>query len=198
MDKKSLRKEILQKRAKISKEDNIIMSNMVSSSIYKMPEYQNAKTIMCFISFANEIDTKELIETAIKQGKSVVIPITIPETKELKPSQILDFSELEKGFYNILTPKEEFIRYIDPSTIDLILVPGVVFAKDGYRIGYGGGYYDRFLSKVDSSVPKFAIGFDLQVVDNVPKESFDIPVDLIITEKRIIDCLQKRNLSIDF
>lgn len=191
MDKKSLRIEILQKRAKISKIDNIKFSNMIANSIYGMTEYQNAKTIMCFISFANEIDTKELIETAIKHGKTVVIPITIPETKELKISQILDFSELEKGFYNILTPKEEFIRYIDPSTIDLILVPGVVFAKNGYRIGYGGGYYDRFLSKIDNSIPKIAIGFDLQVVDRVPTESFDIPVDLIITEKRIIDCSEK-------
>lgn len=191
MDKISLRKEILQKRAKISKEDNLIFSNIVANSIYEMKDYKNAKTIMCFISFANEIDTRKLIETAIKQGKTVVIPITIPETKELKVSQILDFSELEKGFYNILTPKEEFIRYIDPSTIDLVLVPGVVFAKNGYRIGYGGGYYDRFLSKLDNSIPKFAIGFDLQVVDEVPTESFDIPVDLIITEKRTINCSGK-------
>lgn len=191
MDKKTLRTEILQKRAKISKKDNILFSNAIANSIYEMKEYQNAKTIMCFISFANEIDTKELIETAIRHGKTVVIPITIPDTKELKPSQILDFSELEKGFYNILTPKEEFIRYVAPGTIDLILVPGVVFAENGYRIGYGGGYYDRFLSKIDNAVPKFAIGFDLQVVDRVPTESFDIPVDLIITEKRIIHCSEK-------
>ncbi|MDR7856559.1 5-formyltetrahydrofolate cyclo-ligase [Tissierella sp.] len=188
MDKKILRKEILQKRAKITKEDNDKYSNIIANTLYEMSPYKEANTIMCFISFANEINTTELIETSIKHGKTVVIPITIPETKELKVSQILDFSELEKGYYNILTPKEEFIRYVDPSTIDLVLVPGVVFAENGYRIGYGGGYYDRFLSKLDESVAKIAIGFDLQVVDEVPTESFDIPVDMIITEKRIIKC----------
>ncbi len=188
MDKKELRKEILRKRAKITKEENDKYSNTIANTLYEMNSYKEANTIMCFISFANEINTRELIETSIKNGKTLVIPITIPETKELKISQILDFSELEKGFYNILTPKEEFIRYIDPSTIDLVLVPGVVFAKNGYRIGYGGGYYDRFLSKLDKSVPKVAIGFDLQVVEEVPTEDFDIPVDMIVTEERTIKC----------
>ena len=191
MDKKSLRKKVLEKRSKLSKKDIIEYSEIIANKLYEMDYYKNAKRLMSFISFKDEIHTHEIIKTSISEGKSIVVPITFPERKELKVSEVLDFSELEIGFYDILTPKEEFIRFVDPSTIDLILMPGVVFAKDGYRIGYGGGYYDRFLSKLDKKVMKIALAFDLQIVDTVPTESFDIPVDIIITEKRVINYSEK-------
>jgi len=107
----------------------------------------------------------------------------------MKPSIIKNFDELEPGYYNILTPKQEFIRYIDPSEIDLVIVPGAVFDREGYRVGYGGGYYDKFLSsKIRKDISKIAIAFDLQIVDKVPREEHDISVDYIITEKEIIKC----------
>lgn len=191
MDKKSIRKEILQKRAELSTENIIIYSNIIADKLFEMDYYKEAKTIMSFISFGDEVDTHEIIKKTINHGKSIVVPITIPETRELKVSQVLDFSELEIGYYNILTPKKEFIRFVEPSTIDLILVPGVVFAKNGYRVGYGGGYYDRFLSKIDKNIPKIAIAFDLQIVDKVPREYYDIPVDFIYTESEIVKCSEK-------
>ncbi|WP_313756118.1 5-formyltetrahydrofolate cyclo-ligase [Tissierella sp.] len=191
MDKKFLRKKILQKRAELSTENIVNYSNIIENKLYEMDYYKNSKTIMSFISFGNEIITHEIIKNSIGNGKSVVVPITIPETKELKASKILDFSELEIGYYNILTPKKDFIRFIDFNTIDLVLVPGVVFARDGYRVGYGGGYYDRFLSKFKEKVNTIGLAFDLQIVDEVPKDSFDLPVDFIITEKETINCLEK-------
>jgi len=191
LDKKILRKKILQKRAELSTENIVNYSNIIENKLYKMDYYKNAKTIMSFISFGDEIITHEIIKNSIKNGKSVVVPITIPETKELKVSKILDFSELEIGYYNILTPKKDFLRFIDFNTIDLVLVPGVVFARDGYRVGYGGGYYDRFLSKFKEKVNTIGLAFDLQIVEKVPKDSFDIPVDFIITEKETINCLEK-------
>ncbi|HAE91508.1 MAG TPA: 5-formyltetrahydrofolate cyclo-ligase [Tissierella sp.] len=191
LDKKILRKKILQKRAELSTENIVNYSNIIENKLYKMDYYKNAKTIMSFISFGDEIITHEIIKNSIKNGKSVVVPITIPETKELKVSKILDFSELEIGYYNILTPKKDFLRFIDFNTIDLVLVPGVVFARDGYRVGYGGGYYDRFLSKFKEKVNTIGLAFDLQIVEEVPKDSFDIPVDFIITEKETINCLEK-------
>jgi len=191
LDKKILRKKILQKRAELSTENIVNYSNIIENKLYKMDYYKNAKTIMSFISFGDEIITHEIIKNSIKNGKSVVVPITIPETKKLKVSKILDFSELEIGYYNILTPKKDFLRFIDFNTIDLVLVPGVVFARDGYRVGYGGGYYDRFLSKFKEKVNTIGLAFDLQIVEEVPKDSFDIPVDFIITEKETINCLEK-------
>ncbi|MBU5313916.1 5-formyltetrahydrofolate cyclo-ligase [Tissierella carlieri] len=191
MDKKILREKVLQKRADLSPKSIIEYSDIIAEKLYKMDSYKEAKTIMSFISFDSEVNTHEIIKRSISHNKSIVVPITIPKTKELKVSEVLDFSELELGYYNILTPKKEYIRFIDPSTIDLILVPGVVFARNGYRVGYGGGYYDRFLSKFEKKVDKIGLAFDLQVTNEVPTDSFDIPVDLIITEKEIINCLKK-------
>lgn len=189
LDKKTLRKEILQKRSELTVENITEHSDIIANKLYNMDYYKEANTIMSFISFSDEVNTHEIIKKSIGLGKSIVVPITIPETKELKVSQVLDFSELEIGYYDILTPKKEYIRFVDPNTIDLILVPGVVFARNGYRVGYGGGYYDRFLSKLPQKFHKIGLSFDLQVKDKVPTDSFDIPVDLIITEKEVINCL---------
>lgn len=183
MKKDILRKEMLKKRSLLPLEKRNELSKAISNLLYETEYFKKAETIMAFINFGSEINTRYIIEKSLNSEKSIVIPITIPETKELKVSRLLDYSELEVGFYNILTPKEEFLRFINPSNIDLVLVPGLIFAKDGYRIGYGGGYYDRFLSKLDPKVTKIGIGFDLQVVNTVPTDQYDIPVDYILTEK---------------
>jgi len=188
LDKKTLRKKVLENRAKLSKNEVLEYSEIIANKLYETDYYKNAKRIMAFVSFRDEIHTHDIIKTSLEKGKSVAVPVTIPETKELIASELHDFSELEIGYYDILTPKKEFIRIVNPSNIDLVLVPGVVFAEDGYRIGYGGGYYDRFLLKINNNAVKIGLAFDLQVVDKVPYEEFDIPVDLIITEKRIINC----------
>lgn len=188
MNKKLIRRDILGKRANLGKNDHNKLSKKIIDNIYNSPYYKNAKTIMTFISFGDEVDTHDFIKESIEKGKIIVIPISIPETKELKLSHVKDFRELEVGYYDILTPKKEFIRLVDPNSVDLIIVPGVAFDREGYRIGYGGGYYDRFLSKISKEVPKISIAFDLQLVDKVPREDFDIPVDYIFTEKEIINC----------
>lgn len=186
MNKKSLRKEMLRKRAQLSRDEINKYSKIISNSLYETEYYKNAKTIMAFISFGSEINTRYIVEHSIKLGKSIVIPITVPETRQLKVSKMLDYCELELGDYNILTPKDEFLRFVDPSTIDLVLVPGLIFAKNGYRVGYGGGYYDRFLSNLNPNVTKIGIGFELQIQESVPTDQYDIPVDFILTEKRLL------------
>lgn len=189
MDKKIIRREILAKRAGLGKDGNISLSKKIITSLKNSDFYKNSKTIMTFISFGSEIDTHEFIKSSLSDGKRITVPVTFHESREMKPSQVLDFEELEPGYFNILTPKDEFIRYIDPMEIDLVIVPGAVFDKDGYRIGYGGGFYDRFLSsKINKDAIKIGIAFDLQVIDNVPREEFDVPVDFILTEKGFISC----------
>lgn len=191
MNKKILRKEILEKRSKLTDKEIREYSKIIENKLFDMQVYNQAKTIMCFISFSDEVHTHHIIKQAIRHGKTVVVPITITETKELKVSQLNDFSELEIGYYNILTPKKEFIRYRDPNIIDLVLVPGVVFGRNGYRVGYGGGYYDRFFSKLEKDIPKIGLAYDLQIVHTVPTDNYDIPVNMIITEKEDIICTKK-------
>lgn len=186
MEKKLIREEVLAKRKKIGKENRDIYSKEILEKILSSSYYKNAKTIMSFVSFSDEVNTHEFMKIAIEDGKRIVVPITFPKNHELKPSQLKAFNELEPGYYNILTPKEEFIRFIDPKEIDLVITPGVAFRRDGYRVGYGGGYYDRFLSKIPNTTT-IAICFHMQIVENLPTDHYDIPVDYIYTEKEIID-----------
>lgn len=187
MEKKIIRDQILKNKEELDKTSLNSYSDSIINKLYNTDYYKNAKTIMTFISFGAEVDTHDFIKQSIKNNKRILVPITVPATKQLKLSEVLDFDELEIGFYNILTPKEEFIRYVDPSEVDLIIVPGVAFDREGYRIGYGGGYYDRFLSKLDH-ITKISLAFDMQLIDKIPHEVFDIPVNYIITEKEIIKC----------
>ena len=191
MNKKDLRNEILEKRSKLTKENIADYSEIITSTLRDLDEYKNAKRIMSFVSMGTEVDTHPFIEEALADGKSIVVPITVYATRELLLSDLYSLSELEVADHNIEVPKDGFVRLVQPETVDLVLVPGVAFAKDGHRVGYGGGYYDRFLAKLDESVPKIAIGFDLQVVKEVPTNEFDFPVDSLITEKGIMNFSQK-------
>ncbi|SCG83897.1 5-formyltetrahydrofolate cyclo-ligase [Proteiniborus sp. DW1] len=187
MDKRALRSEILSKRKALSKEEVNKKSSAISNLLFSTEQYKKSKYIMCYIDFRNEVRTEEIIRMALNEDKNIIIPISIVETKQLVLSQLLDYDkELESGTYGILEPKKEFIREVNPELIDLVLMPGVAFDRRGYRIGYGGGYYDRFLTRIVDSVPKIALAFDLQLVPHVRKGRYDIPVDYIITEKEII------------
>jgi 5-formyltetrahydrofolate cyclo-ligase len=107
-------------------------------------------------------------------------------------SEIIDFDkELELSYYDILAPKDEYIRIVSPKVVDLVLVPGVAFDKRGYRVGYGGGYYDRFFNKLEKGVIKIGLCYEMQILPEVPTDIYDIPIDYIITEKGLINCTQK-------
>ncbi|QXM05333.1 5-formyltetrahydrofolate cyclo-ligase [Crassaminicella indica] len=187
--KKKLRQEILQKRKSLSEEIIYSRSEAIFHKLKLFNLYKNAKNIMVYISFRNEVNTSLIIEDLLRSNKNVIIPISIPKTKELILSKLLDpKKELKEGSYGILEPKEEYIRKVDKELLDLILVPGVAFDKRGYRIGYGGGYYDRFLDKLSTNVPAIALAFDFQIVDKIPNDAFDYPVDYIITETQLIQC----------
>lgn len=187
MDKKNLRAEILEKRKNISREELEKKSSSIAKSLFSTDYYKRSNYIMAYIDFRNEVKTEEIVKTALKEGKNVVIPISVVENKQLILSQLFNYDkELEASTYGILEPKSEFVREIHPELIDLILVPGVAFDRRGYRIGYGGGYYDRFLSKIHKSVPKVALAFNLQITPHIKEGKYDIPVDYVITEDEII------------
>jgi len=192
MDKNTLRKEILEKRKLLSPIELIHKSSQITELFFHSEFYHKSKYLMTYIDFRNEAKTEDLIRKSIKDGKNVIIPISVPETRGLILSKLNDYdNELDKGTYGILEPKEEFIRPISPELVDLILIPGVAFDKRGFRIGYGGGYYDRFLKKIDPSIPRIALAFNLQIIEKVAEGRFDMPVDYIITENEVIKCKLK-------
>lgn len=189
MDKNSTRKEILHNRKSMQSDEVIAKSEQITQYLFESDFYKNSNCIMGYIDFRNEVKTEEIIKRSLSNNKDIIIPISVVETKELILSKLLDYdNELESGTYGILEPKKQFIRKSSPHSIDLVLIPGVAFDRRGYRIGYGAGYYDRFLNKIDDSVPKVALAFNLQIVSHVDEGIYDVPVDYIITEDGVINC----------
>lgn len=189
--KNTLRKEALKRRESLSADEIMSKSSVIIHSFRGTDFYKSSKNVMIYVSFRNEVDTLELIDDMLKEGKRVFIPLTVSKTKELLVSEIIDIQEdLEIGNFGVLEPKKEKQRIVNPEILDLIVVPGVCFDKRGFRIGYGAGYYDRFLSKLPQ-IPTISLVFQLQLMDKVPEDSYDIPVDYIITENDYINCREE-------
>ncbi len=164
-------------------------SELIFNRLAPLDFYKNAQCVMLYLSFRNEVDTSNIISNLFLQNKRVFIPVTVPTSKTLLISELKDFEkDLEIGTFGVLEPKKEALRPISSELIDLVIVPGVAFDERGYRIGYGAGYYDRFLPNLKDTVPTVALAFEVQMIDHVENDEYDFPVQYIITEKRMISC----------
>ncbi len=185
--KKEIRKKILELKNALSPKEIQDKSNTIFNKLNKIDFYNKANNVMIYVSFGSEVMTKPIIDDSLNKGKRVFIPVTVPKTKQLIISELKDFEkDLQVGHFGVMEPKEEALRPVDPDIIDLVVVPGVAFDKNGYRIGYGGGYYDRFLPRLSERTPKISLAFEMQLIDRVPKDEYDIPVEYILTEKQFI------------
>ena len=140
--KAELRKKILQEMKTLSQEQKQAMDRVLTERFLQHPFYQEAKTIATYLSFPHEFQTQELIEQALKDGKKVLIPKTYPQRR--MEFVVYHPQQLKKTSFGLLEPQGN-MEVVDASQIDLIHVPGLAFTTEGYRIGYGGGYYDRYL-----------------------------------------------------
>jgi 5-formyltetrahydrofolate cyclo-ligase len=187
MNKKELRKKIIDLRDQLPPEERKEKSNLIAENLFSLPAYREAKVVMFFISFGSEVDTKMMVEETIRRGKIALAPKALPKTRELVPSQIIDWDkDLAPGAYDIPEPREERLRPYEPERIDLLMVPGVAYDTKGNRLGYGGGYYDRFFSLLKPGTPLVALVFDLQIQGEIPVDEWDRRVDCIVTDERII------------
>lgn len=194
MNKKELRQSISRMRDRLTPEERAAYSRIIQDHLLKMESYQQAHTVTYFVSFRSEVDTIPLIKQGLASGKRVLLPITDLKNRQLLFSELRDFErELCLSSYGILEPKPEWIRLVPVDEIDFILTPGLVFDRLGYRIGYGGGFYDRFLASLTQKPPTVAVAYSLQVLEEaLPHEEYDIPVDWIATETGLIHCIAKR------
>ena len=141
--------------------------------------FKEANTIMMYISSFKEPETLPIIEHILEQGKKVIVPISSTSTNTIVPTYIESISELQKGAYGILEPS--IIRPVNTDDIDVIVIPGIAFDMHRNRLGFGKGYYDKFLKNTDAK--KIALCYDFQIVDDLPVDDHDIPMDLILTEE---------------
>lgn len=188
-NKKNLRKDILEKRDNISIDEKEKMDRRILDRFYESRYYKESKNIFIYVSFGSEINTREIIEKSVKEEKKIYIPRTDFKSKVMDAVEIKSIYELTESSYGILEPSKEAIC-IDPNKLDLIVVPGVAFDRDGGRIGYGAGFYDRYFNKITKNnlnkITKLALAYDFQVIDKVPMTEKDVPVNYIITEKEFI------------
>lgn len=185
--KKEFRKKIIELRK--GKDINFIKSNsnIITQKLLDLDYIKNAKTIMLYLDFNNEVMTSDLVIKLIDSGKKVASPVTILSEKKLIPYQITDLKNgIQYSTYNIREPKPECCSIIDINDLDVIIIPAVAYDKDCYRLGYGGGFYDRFLQNINLNTITIGVAFDLQVFDKIPKEAHDAQLDYIITESRIL------------
>jgi len=171
---KALRRAVEHKEQK----DKAICNELRESSLYK-----NADTIMFYISMADEVDTKGIINCAFADGKTVLVPKVTGKT-EMKACVLTGEESLEKNKLGVLEPeKPVFAQNTEP---DLIVVPGLAFSKKGVRLGFGGGFYDRYLKNTDCKT--IGLCYDVCLTDELIKDKNDVDVEYIITEKGIISC----------
>lgn len=183
--KKQIRKDILQARLSLDQEQVAAKSKIICDKIQQLSVFQEAKTIMAYLPFRNEVDVTPLFDDLWKQGKRVVIPVCERKNIVLIPSELRDIKEdLQFGTWGILEPKEDKMRPVQPQDIDLVIVPGVAFDPACHRLGYGGGYYDRFLPRLKEHTPKIAVAFDLQILAALAPDIYDIPMDAVLTEEK--------------
>ncbi|WP_174734124.1 5-formyltetrahydrofolate cyclo-ligase [Mesobacillus harenae] len=181
MNKKQLiRQEMKQQLAQLARPEYEDKSYQIATSLYQDVLWKKAKTIGITISRPPEVDTMQIIRKGWEEGKRVVVPKCFPKDKKMTFRTLSRFSELESVYYGLFEPIETQTEEVVPEQIDLIVVPGLAFTMEGFRLGFGGGYYDRYLSHFKGDT--IALAFLEQIRPDLPIEPHDIPVAKIISE----------------
>ncbi|MEM4165988.1 MAG: 5-formyltetrahydrofolate cyclo-ligase [Candidatus Bilamarchaeaceae archaeon] len=175
--KMALREEILAKRNNLPLEEQKRLSEIICANLIQRPHFIKAKSIAFYLAKGSEVDLRFAIEKAIEDGKDVLVPIT---NDHIEMVLFESFERLKPGRFGISEPIEK----VEGPPPEVIIVPGVVFGLCMHRIGYGKGYYDRYLKTTNAY--RIGVCYDFQLLDRLPSHNFDEPMDEIITEKRII------------
>ena len=181
--KKDFRKQVIESRKNKDSEFISINSQIITEKLLSMDCLQQANTVMLYLDFNNEVKTDQLITKLISLRKTVASPVTIKDERKLIPYEIINLKEgINLGAYGIREPNKNISNEIDVKNIDVLIVPAVAYDKNCYRLGYGGGYYDRFIERLRDDAITIGIAFDLQLFDSIPKEEHDAQLNYIITE----------------
>ena len=180
MSKDVIREQMRRVRREIGKEERSERSRKAQAAILSLNEYRCAKSVMLYYPIGGEVDTSYISERAFADGKRVIYPVTDEASGEITPVEVVAGAEFTKGGFGIHEPCGE--RYT--GEIDLIVVPGVAFDREGGRLGFGKGCYDRFLAGVKSC--KIGLCYGAQLIDCVECEEHDVRMDMIVTEDEIV------------
>lgn len=183
MGKKELREIYRNKLFAQSEIERAENSKFIRQNLFEQLEWKDAKTIGLVLSKKFEVDTIEIIKQAWKEGKKVAIPKCIPDGRQMEFYIFTSYDQTEIVYYGLQEPIVEQTEFTEKDQIDTIVVPGLAFSKEGSRLGFGGGYYDRYLSTYQGN--KLSLVYNCQLEDNIPMDDHDIVIPKIITETHV-------------
>jgi len=177
-------------------------SRAITARILELAPYQSAACVLGYMSFGAEFATGAWVQQALRDGKQVLLPRVNGSTKQLELYRIGDLQhDVAPGLWDIPEPLPDRCVRVDAlEQVDFILLPGVAFARDGARLGYGGGFYDKLLARINQGEGKPALvaaAFSLQLVKEIPQEATDRKVEWLLTENEVIDCGKEQNRRAD-
>ncbi len=195
--KQDIRNNILAQREWLSVDVRAAHSAAITGRLLQLPEYRQAATVLGYMNFGAEFGSETLVQQALTDGKVLLLPKVNPSTRELELYQVEDVdAQLAPGAYGIREPVAGRCARQDAlERIDFILLPGVAFGRDGARLGYGGGFYDKLLTRLDAGKsparpPALVAGaYSMQVVENIPQEPGDRKVEWLVTESGVMQCM---------
>ncbi|MFJ7971418.1 5-formyltetrahydrofolate cyclo-ligase [Psychrobacillus sp. NPDC096389] len=190
MSKSIVRNEMKIKLTSLNQNSYLTYSKEIEKRLLLERSVQDASIIGITISAFPEVNTEGIIKRLWDMGKTIVVPKCSPKERLMTFYKIDSYDQLETVYMQLKEPNPHLTVAVTPKEIDLLIVPGIVYCNSGYRIGYGGGYYDRFLTKFNGHT--ISLAFDFQVMDEVVRDMFDMPVDKIVTNKQIIPCKENR------
>jgi len=188
-EKQKIRKQMLLLRDGMTREEVEFLSKEIIDRVYSMQQFKESNLIMSYVNFRNEVKTVDFIDKCISLGKKVAVPKIVDtgeKRQEIIAVQITGVSHLAKGKFGILEPGEKNLAVIDPSCLDFIVVPGIAFDLNKNRLGFGKGFYDRFLSRTNTRCIKVGLAYEMQIIESLPFSHYDIPLDFVVTEKRML------------
>jgi 5-formyltetrahydrofolate cyclo-ligase len=185
-NKKELRRHLLEVRSRLSSAYKKECSDIICRKVTGHPAYKQAKTVMFYMPVRGEADVLPALKEALSSGKRVILPKTEKEKKSIRCFRIRGLKDLTEGAYGILEPDASLCQEIVVQEVELVIVPGVGFDVSGFRLGYGGGYYDRFLSRHPGAV-RMGVAYDEQIVNDVKPEPHDCRMDWLVSPRKILE-----------
>lgn len=180
----------LARKNRIAQKNKDELSRVICAKFMALPAYTAAQTVMWYVDAGSEVRTRHTLPEALQHGKRVVVPWCVVETNHLELFHLESMTELVEGAYKILEPRPELRelphKRVQPTELDLVMVPGTAFDLRGGRMGQGKGYYDRLLASARRDAPLVGLAFDCQIFERIPVAEHDVFMDLVLTESRDI------------
>ena len=182
MTKAQVRTTLLRQLKQQKEDDRRRKSAAIRRQVFRLRAFRGAKTVCCYVALPYEVQTWQMIEEMLAQGKQVVVPVTQSQNKRLGLCEIRDpATELVRGAFGVFEPHPSVRRPIRVDEIDIVLVPGVAFDRRGHRLGHGHGYFDRFLARLPKATPTVGLAFQFQLLDRLPTATHDHVLQTVLT-----------------